>query len=368
MGQVHVQKLFGWLLLVALFFVSPAVLTAQDAAPSTDPVAHQAVVVEEGQVQPGPAAEDDHWHAHDGELEHASAEGHASHPPALPTVIRTINGLSIGEGRTVRDTSVGYFLYKFEKQIYIVFITTAMLLFFNWIRKKAAVRPGRLQVALEILVEGLTNFFTSIVGKEHKKHVPFLCSLFLFLWVNNLTALVPGMAPMTAYYQNTLIFALFVFCYFIFYGIKDGGAGHFFWHMAGSPKDFIGWMVSPFIFLLELVGNIAKPLSLSLRLFGNILGEDILLGVGLMLGVLMATAFTPDPIIGVPLHLPFMFLVLLGGTIQAFVFTLLSSIYISMVLPHHDDEHEDEHPNLPGAEKANEDSLHVDAGAAPFVG
>lgn len=360
MGQVHLQKLFGCLLLVALFFAAPAVLSAQDAAPSANPAAHANAL-----------NEDDRWHTHEGHLEHADdhAEEHSAHPPALPTVIRTINSLSIGDGKTVRDTPVGYFLYKFEKQIYIVFITTALLLFFNWVRKKATMRPGRLQVALEMMVEGLVNFFTGIVGKEHKKHVPFLCSLFIFLWVNNLTALIPGMAPMTAYYQNTVIFALFVFCYFIFYGIKDGGFGHFIWHMAGSPKDIIGWAVSPFMFVLEVVGNLAKPLSLSLRLFGNILGEDILLGVGLMLGILMATVFTPDPIIGVPLHLPFMFLVLLGGTIQAFVFTLLSSIYIAMVLPHHEDEHhEDEHPLLPGAEKENEDSLHVDAGAAPFVG
>jgi F-type H+-transporting ATPase subunit a len=253
-------------------------------------------------------------------------------------------------------------------------VTVGLLWFFNWLRKRSSTHtPGKLQMAMEMLAEGLVNFFTGIVGKEHKKHVPFLCSLFIFLWVNNLTALVPGMAPMTAYYQNTLIFALLIFCYFIFYGIKDGGLGHFLWHMAGSPKDFVGWMVSPFIFILEIVGNLAKPLSLSLRLFGNILGEDILLGVSLMLGILMATIFAAEPVIGVPLHLPFMFLVLLGGTIQALVFSLLSAIYIAMVLPHHDHEHDenhhgDEHPLLPGAEAKNENSLHVDAGAAPFVG
>lgn len=363
MGLLNVRKFAGFFLLVALMFAPAAILKAQ----STDPVIEAQTPGTENV-----GVVDDHWHVQDGKLEKPEKHAEKAGPPALPTVIRVINGLSIGEGRTVRDTSIGYFLYKFEKQIYIIFITTALLLFFNWVRKKAAVRPGKLQVALEILTETLVNFFTGIVGKEHAKHVPFLCSLFIFLWVNNLTALVPGMAPMTAYYQNTLIFALFVFFYFIFYGIKDGGFGHFMWHMAGSPKDFVGWLVSPFIFILELVGNIAKPLSLSLRLFGNILGEDILLGVSLMLGILMATAFTPEPIIGVPLHLPFMFLVLLGGTIQAFVFTLLSAIYIAMVLPHHEHEHEgehgDEHPLLPGAAKENEDSLHVDAGAAPFVG
>src|SRR5690606_23110147 len=148
--------------------------------------------------------------------------------------------------------------------------------------------------------------------------------------------------------------------YLIFYGIRDGGLGHFLWHMAGSPKDLVGWLISPVLFVLEIVGNLAKPLSLSLRLFGNIMGEDILMGVFLLLGIMMAGAMVPEPIIGVPLHLPFMFLVLLGSTIQALVFSLLAAIYIAMVLPHHDHEHEhegaheDEHPLLPGAEEKNE--------------
>jgi F-type H+-transporting ATPase subunit a len=359
MGRVNVRNLFGCFLLIALFFAAPAVVHAQHADEAATATATRSV---DGEAH----AADEDAHAED---EHA----HEAHPPALPTVIGVINGLHLEDGRTVAKTDIGKFLYKFEKQIYIIIVTVGLLLFFNMVRKRSALRPGKLQVAMEMLAEGLVNFFTGIVGKEHKKHVPFLCSLFIFLWVNNLTALVPGMAPMTAYYQNTLIFALLVFFYFIFYGIKDGGLGHFLWHMAGSPKDPVGWIVSPFIFILELVGNLAKPLSLSLRLFGNILGEDILLGVSLMLGILMATIFAAEPVIGVPLHLPFMFLVLLGGTIQALVFSLLAAIYIAMVLPHHDHEHDgehhaDEHPLLPAAEARNENSLHVDAGTAPFVG
>lgn len=358
MGQVNVQKLLWCFLLVGLFFTMPAAAISQSTEDAGERAHIELVGEASGHV---PFAGKNPEEAHE----------HEAHPPALPTVIGVFNSIKTSDGHTLGDTAFGKFIGTFEKQIYVIFVTVMLLLFFNLVRKSLSVRPGKLQMAMEMLVEGLVTFFTGIVGKEHKKHVPFLCSLFLFLWVNNLTALVPGMAPMTAYYRNTLTFALLVFVYFIFYGIWDGGLGHFMWHMAGSPKDPIGWLVSPFIFILELVGNIAKPLSLSLRLFGNILGEDILLGVSLMLGILMATAFTPDPFIGVPLHLPFMFLVLLGGTIQALVFTLLSAIYIAMVLPHDDHEHgdeEDEHPLLPGAEARNENSLHVDAGAAPFVG
>jgi F-type H+-transporting ATPase subunit a len=89
---------------------------------------------------------------------------------------------------------------------------------------------------------------------------------------------------------------------------------------------------------LHLIEEVAKPLSLSLRLFGNIMGEDVLLGVFAMLGVSML-AFLKLPI-GVPLHLPFIFLAVLLSTIQALVFTLLSTIYFLQMLPH--DEHEEE--------------------------
>ena len=86
---------------------------------------------------------------------------------------------------------------------------------------------------------------------------------------------------------------------------------------------------------------IIKPGSLALRLFGNIFGEDVLLGSMLMLGISML-AFTHLPV-GIPLHLPFLFIALLASTIQALVFTLLSAIYIYLALPHHDDEeHEEE--------------------------
>lgn len=363
MGQVMVRKLSGFLLLIAMMFGAPAIVHAQDNL-------HTA----EGLTAAMP----------DGAGVHAAHEGHADehgehdagHAPELPTVVHVINSIHLDEGRTVGNTGFGKFIKNFEKQIYLIFWTSLTILGFFSALRLAAHRPGKMQTFLEMLVEGLTNFFTGIVGKEHRKHVPFLCSLFLFIWINNLTALIPGFGPATSKYPTTVTLALLVFFYFIFYGIKDGGLGHFLWHLAGSPKDIVGWMISPVMFVLEVVGTLAKPLSLSLRLFGNIMGEDVLLGVFLILGIMMAGAVVPDPIIGVPLHLPFLFLVLLGSTIQALVFSLLAAIYLAMVLPHHDHEHdeeygakhpEDSHPLLPGAEEKNENSGSVDAGVVPFA-
>lgn len=356
MRPAMIKHLSRIVLVFAVMLGAPALMQAQHS-PAT-PAAEHVVKGTEGEANA---------HGHDG----AHAEAHESHAPELPTIIHVINSIPVGD-HDLGSTDFGKFLRTFERQIYLLFwVGLLSFLFFTALRS-VATRPGKVQVAIEMLVGGLTDFFTGIVGKEHKKHVPFLCSLFLFIWVNNLSSLVPGFAPATGIYQTTVTLALLVFFYFIFYGIKEGGLGHFLWHLAGSPRDVVGWVISPVLFVLEVIGTLAKPLSLSLRLYGNIMGEDILLGVFLLLGIMLSGAVWPDPLIGVPLHLPFMFLVILGSTIQALVFSLLAGIYLAMVLPHHDenghhDEHADEHPLFPGADEVNEKSGHVDAGVAPFI-
>lgn len=273
----------------------------------------------------------------------AFAAGGGAHAPELPTIIHTINTSVLSDGTTVGETTFGEWLGYFERPLIMLFIVTLVSVILFGTAKKLLMRPGKFQTVCEVMAEGLSGFFESILGSHNRKYVPFFCSLFLFLWINNLMALVPMFGPATAKYPVALTMALIVFVYFIYFGIKEGGIGHFLWHMAGSPNNLIGWIAAPLMFVLEIVGNLAKPISLSLRLFGNLMGEDILLGVFLMLGILLASAFWTDPLIGVPLHTPFYFLILLGSTIQAFVFTLLSTIYLAMVLPHHHDEHEEHH-------------------------
>jgi F-type H+-transporting ATPase subunit a len=156
--------------------------------------------------------------------------------------------------------------------------------------------------------------------------------------------IVLGKSP-TATLINNASIALCVFLYVQYTGIRRNGIGGYFHHLAGSPKDVVGWCLSPLMFLLEVVGELIKPMSLSLRLFGNIFGEDTLLAVFALLGVVVI-AFIPGIgdqwwMPGVPLHLPFLFLSMLLGLIQALVFSLLTAVYITLMLPHehHDDEH-----------------------------
>ena len=114
---------------------------------------------------------------------------------------------------------------------------------------------------------------------------------------------------------------------------KNGLLGYLH-HLCGSPKDVTGWLLSPLMLFLEVFGELVKPISLSLRLFGNIFGEDKLLAIFALLGVIIVGLFGLPEVVGLPLHLPFMFLSLLLGFIQALVFSLLTTAYIGLMLPH----------------------------------
>jgi F-type H+-transporting ATPase subunit a len=110
--------------------------------------------------------------------------------------------------------------------------------------------------------------------------------------------------------------------------------------MLGSPRDLTGWLLAPLMLPIHLLGELAKPISLSCRLFGNIFGEDMLLVAFVSLGI-TSLAFTHLPF-GLPLQLPFLLLALLTSTLQAAVFMVLSTIYFLLMLPH---EHHEAHPH-----------------------
>ncbi|KPL03766.1 MAG: ATP synthase subunit A, partial [candidate division Zixibacteria bacterium SM23_73_2] len=103
-------------------------------------------------------------------------------------------------------------------------------------------------------------------------------------------------------------------------------------HLAGEPRDFVGWVLIPLNLPIHILEEFIKPLSLAMRLFGNIMGEDILVAVFVILGV-ASLSFLKAPV-GLPLQVPFILLDILFATIQALVFTLLSTIYFSLMMPH----------------------------------
>jgi F-type H+-transporting ATPase subunit a len=221
---------------------------------------------------------------------------------------------------------------KWQDVIFTWVVAAFLGVFFFLASRKRALLPGKLQNVAEMLIEWLHDFIVGIMGPQGERFVPFLGSLFIYILSMNLVGLIPGLKSPSANLNTTASMAIVVFLYAQWTGIRSLGLLGYLDHMAGEPRDVAGWCMSPLMFPLHLIGELAKPLSLSCRLFGNIFGEDILLAVFAGLGIMvLAPLHAP---FGLPLHLPFIFLAMLTSVVQALIFTLLSTIYIFLMLPH----------------------------------
>lgn len=170
--------------------------------------------------------------------------------------------------------------------------------------------PGVLQNIAELMVEMLTNMVNGIMGKHTKKFVNYIFALFLFIILCNLSGLF-GLRPPTADYGVTLPLGVMTFCIIQYNGIKTNKVGHF----TSLFQPY--WILFP----INLIGELATPLSLSLRLFGNIMSGTVLMG--LIYG-LLPTLIT----IGMPSVLHIYFDVF-SGCIQAYVFCMLTMVYVT---------------------------------------
>lgn len=168
---------------------------------------------------------------------------------------------------------------------------------------------------VEMIVESLSNIILDTMGPRGKEFVLLLGTLALFILFNNLSGLVPGFLPATDNVNTTFACSLTVFVMTHYYGFKEHGIKYL--------KQFTGpfWWLAPLMVPIELIGHIARPLSLGLRLFGNITGDHLV----------TAIFFGLVPLL-VPL--PVMFLGLFVAFVQTFVFMLLSMAYFSGAISH----------------------------------
>ena len=293
------------------------------------------------------AAPGEHGAAAPAAGEHAAADPHAEtaqggSSQAFPNIIGIIAGAN--HGKPWAD-----FLHHYEILIFSLFIALLLLFVAFLASRNPQLVPKGLQNGVEMVVEGLSNFITGILGPKHgPRFVPFLGTLFIYILSMNLFGLLPFMHSPTASLNVTVALALTVFVYVQFIGFKELGPLGWLDHMLGSPRDLTGWLLAPLMLPIHVLGELAKPISLSCRLFGNIFGEDMLLVAFASLGVTMLP-FQALPF-GIPMHALFFPLALLGSALQAMVFTVLSSIYILLMLPH---EHHDEHGHEAGAQHAH---------------
>ena len=174
-------------------------------------------------------------------------------------------------------------------------------------------KPGKLQNAMEMAVSGLKNFFSGLMGeKKAVKYLPLLATLFIFIVCSNYIGLLPGagvvkgFAAPTSSLSTTAALGIIVFCSIHFLGVRACG-------FKGYAKHFI----KPIAFMLPflILDEIVRPVSLALRLYGNIFGEE----------TVTEQLYELFPI-GVPIVM--MVLSLLFCAIQAVVFTMLTAIYI----------------------------------------
>jgi len=147
-----------------------------------------------------------------------------------------------------------------------------------------------------------------------------------------LMGLVPFLHSPTAAINTTAALAITVFLYVQYTALTRLGPLKYLHHLAGEPNSAITWSLAVINLPLHIISEFVRPMSLALRLFGNIMGEDILIAAMVGLGIMFLGLFGSP--IGFPFQVPFYFLAMLTSTIQALVFTMLSTSYIMMVLPH----------------------------------
>jgi F-type H+-transporting ATPase subunit a len=194
--------------------------------------------------------------------------------------------------------------------------------------------PTGLQNFLELAVEGLGNLMEGFMGRHTKAFLPFIGTLFIYILVMNMFGMIPGMKSPTANVNTNAAMAIIVFCAVQYYGFKTGGL-RYLKHFTGDVP-----VLAPLMVVVHGIGELARPLSLTIRLFGNIMGEDLVVATLLLLSLPLLRFLGPLPesVQGMPLALSALQLVLGIGmmgfalftsVIQAMVFSALSAVYIS---------------------------------------
>ncbi|HJA75354.1 F0F1 ATP synthase subunit A [uncultured Desulfovibrio sp.] len=200
------------------------------------------------------------------------------------------------------------------KHVFYSWVCMAVLFILAFIvRRRLTLVPGRLQNVFEAIVDTIENFVCGSMGEAGRKFVPLLAGIFIYIFSMNIMGLIPGLDAPTANLNTTVCMALFVLVFYNAVGLWKWKA-HYVHHFTGPSKFLV-----PLMFPLEIVSHLSRPVSLSLRLFGNIRGEEIV----------MILFFVMAPILGT---IPIYALFLLGKTMQAFVFFILTMVYIKGAL------------------------------------
>lgn len=210
---------------------------------------------------------------------------------------------------------------------WIVIVVLALLAYLG--TKRMSRVPGRLQNVLEFAVDGLFNFIEGMIGPGGRKFAPFIATFFVYIAIMNLMGLVPGFRSPTSGLNMTIALGLISFFYVQYQAIKQSGFKSYIMHFWGEPK----WL-GPLMFPIHIIGELAKPLSLAIRLFGNVFGEDKI--------IIILAGLSPYVIVPwlkvIPMQFPMMIFAVFSGFIQALIFTVLTSAYLTVLITNEEEE------------------------------
>ena len=192
-------------------------------------------------------------------------------------------------------------------------IMLLLALFSFLVTRKLSIYPGKMQHVVEVILGSIRTLVLDVMGPEGLKFFPLMATIAIFILTANLLGIIPGFESPTSNLNTTVAVAVAVIVLTHIVGIRVHGFKY--------VKQFLGpvWWMAPIMMPIEIVSHLARPLSLSVRLFGNIMGEDLVLAI-----VLLLVPFL------VPL--PIFVLMIFTSVIQTLVFVMLSMIYIQLAM------------------------------------
>lgn len=235
-------------------------------------------------------------------------------PSALTSAVTHIAGLSPALILEQNSSTFAFFNGTFKLELLVVALLIA---FFAVVRATLSVEaPGAPQQIVEMLHEFVGGQADQVIGHGYERYQPFVTCIFLFVLCNNLLGLIPHVETPTSVAVVPLGVATLAFLYYNFHGIRVQGPIGYLKHFAG-PVWWIAWLLFP----VEIISHLARVMSLTIRLYANMLASDLLTLICFSL---------------IPLALPSVFLGLhfFVALIQAYVFMLLSMIYLAMAVSH----------------------------------
>jgi F-type H+-transporting ATPase subunit a len=214
-----------------------------------------------------------------------------------------------------------------------ILVAAVVIGFSLLVRSRLSVEnPGRVQIVVESLVKAVVGLLEEWIGPKGPRFLPLIATLGLFILLSNYMGMIPGLMSPTASINVTLGCAITIWVYYHYQGIRAQGAWSYIKHFAAPPGAPL--FIAPIMFPIEIISHFSRVLSLSLRLFGNVFGHELV--------VLILFGIVPFLV-----PLPMLALGVVTGGLQAFIFMLLSIIYLqgAVAVEHHEDEHGHDAPH-----------------------